>query len=115
MLGERAGGLATHDQRADDPFLAHQRHRQERAESRLLEDVEQTVGRLALQIRDLDRGPSRGGPADHRLAHVDPRLAQRLDQLLADPEVRPGHEELLSLVELVDRAALGLRELDGVG
>ena len=47
------------------------------------------------------------------LAQLDPAVAQPLDPLRAHPEGRLGDEDLLGVVELVDRAFIGIRQLNG--
>src|SRR5206468_8676669 len=74
----------------------------------------QRVVRLALEVGNLDgRARCRRLPYPTR-ADADMRLAKRLDQFVGHAVVRPGYEDLRSLVELVDGAGIGLRELDRV-
>ena len=110
---ERPRGLPPDHQPADHAVFAQERDSEERTVSRF-EHERQRVARLALEVRDLDGGARRGRLADPALADADAdmRLAKRLDQFLGHAVVRSWYEDLRGLVELVDGAGVGLRELD---
>ena len=114
-LRKRARRLPPDHQPADDAILAQERDGEERSESGS-DHESQGITSLALDIGDLHR-PARGrrlpdpGLAD---ADADVRPAEGLDQLVGHAVVRLRHEHVLDLVELVDRAGVGLRELDRV-
>jgi hypothetical protein len=69
------------------------------------------VRRILLHVLDMHRRALYCGTAEMGLAHPDPPLAQRLDPVGAHAKGGFGHEDLFGLVEFVNRALVGLREL----
>jgi hypothetical protein len=114
LLAEATRCPAADDQGADDPLLATDRHRQQGPPAGLLEASQVGVELRGVQVDDLLRLVHERHPTDERLVDTDVRPAQRLHQLGAGPEGRPNAELLGALVEVEDRAALGVRQLHGV-
>ena len=115
--GEFAGCAASHDESADDPVLAQEGHGEEGAESRPHHDVANRplIHVLRGDIGELD-GLARGCRSpDRAVPEVQRVETEMLDELLFHPVGRAQVELSRCLLVLVDRAAIGVRELDGVG
>ena len=114
---ELAGRVSVHDEAADEVILAEQGHREHGPRARADEDVAEpaVVGALDRDVRDLgglvgDRHAPGGA-----LALPEPDPPPQLEILIVEI-VRGAERELLGrLVVLVDRAAVGARELGGAG
>ena len=68
-------------------------------------------GGVLLHVVDMYRRALNRGAAEMGLAQPDPPFAQPLHPLGAHAEGGFGHEDFFGLVEFVDRAFIGLREL----
>ena len=110
-LRKFAGRLAPHHQRADDVVGTEQRHDQQRAEALAQVDLVDRRGRLVLDVGDLDRLALASRPADVGVAGADAPVGDRDDHLLAHAVGGAQPELLPRLVEHVDRAGVGAREL----
>ena len=116
--GNSPGASAADHQRADDALLADQRHGQERAEAGLRERVQRTgLGDTSAvaNVWDLDRRPEVRGPPDDG-ALVEARAARAGSPRDSSRHLVGGAQDELAgrLVKLVDGAAVGARQLDGV-
>ena len=108
------GPLPPHDERSENPILAQQGHGEHRLPAVPQQLLDVRVGRLHVEVGQRLRPAQRRRPADRRLAESNSGCPERPDQLVARAVGRPDPELPCVLVELEDRPAVGLRELDGV-
>jgi hypothetical protein len=107
-----ADGAPADHQPADDLVLAQQRHRQNGMDA--LQQSTDDLGdhrRILLHVLDMHRRAQHSGAAEMGLAYPDPPLAQPFDPLGAHAKGGFRHKDFFGLVEFVDRAFIGLREL----
>ena len=109
---EAAGRAPADHQPADDLVLAQQRHRQNRMDA-FQQSPAVGAGEcgILLHVVDMHRRSLDRGAAEMRLAQPDPPFAQRRHPLGTHAKGGFGHKDFLGLVEFVDRAFIGLREL----
>ncbi len=110
---ELAGSFAGDQQRPEDAILAHQRYREERLETRTLEQPAQSarVGPRGIDVGNLDRRTGLGRPPDGALAeaHGVRALEHHLESGCGTGRQRAG-----GLVVLAYEPAVGAGERDGL-
>ena len=111
---ERARRAPAHDERADDAVGPQQRHDEKRAEPGLEDDVGDGIVRLLHEIGDLHGRAPRRRLADAGGAEADALAADRGDHALVHADGGAQREILGRVVEDIDRAGVGLRQLDRV-
>src|SRR6516225_380808 len=111
VRGEAAYRAPADHQPADDLVLAQQRHRQNRMDAFQQYTAVGAECGILLHVVDIYRGPLDRGAAEMRLAQPDPPFAQPRHPLGTHAKGGFGHKDFLGLVEFVDGAFIGLREL----
>jgi hypothetical protein len=114
LVAEATRSPPTDHQGADDPLLATDRQHEDGPPAGLLEAPQMGVELHVVQIDDLLRLVHDRRPTDEGLVERDVGPAQLFHQLGLGPDGRPDAELLGGLVEVVDRAAVRVRQLDRV-